>query len=302
MSVLKICQRGPRIEPRLEGGQPGWPRSFGSRFWTSALATCLLSACAARVPEAARFSGSERAPLLGGAEIQNVHSLPAGFEVLGRVEARCRAWSPSSPLERLPLSNVDCTPQRLQSVLRDKARAVGGQLVVRERCGTGSRRWGERAGEQGWLACRAEVARPDAETLERSALSVGEARARQTKLAATALEAARLDDPTAAEAWRILVTYHVDEAGSAVPASLPPYGPSRPAAAVNELTDLPPSHFARGTLLAACDASCSLDAVRASVRVAAGRLGASDVVGVHCVPDRSGWQCSGRVATAEVAP
>jgi hypothetical protein len=79
-----------------------------------------------------------------------------------------------------------------------------------------------------------------------------------------------------------------------------PRGP-RNAESVNELPTLPPSHRVVGSFSTECVACSELE-TRDALRVAAGRLGASDVVGVRCVPWGPGFQCAGSAAVTLVEP
>jgi hypothetical protein len=64
---------------------------------------------------------------------------------------------------------------------------------------------------------------------------------------------------------------------------------------------LPPSHQLLGSLATACDACSELE-TRDALRIAAGRLGASDVVGVRCLAWGPGFQCAGSAAVPEHPP
>jgi hypothetical protein len=64
---------------------------------------------------------------------------------------------------------------------------------------------------------------------------------------------------------------------------------------VDEVARMPAGRVALGTISAHCQ-GCSVDTLRAGVRVAAGRLGASDVVGVRCFSGTSTATCRGRAA------
>lgn len=265
-------------------GVPGW---LGA-----GLLALLTAACAPAVRQAVSYSGEKHEPRASPAELASVATLPSGYEAFGQLEAACEAWPEGSPVEGRWLVDFDCTERRLRGALREKAAAVGGVLLVRERCGSGQRSRADEDGQRaggGRLVCRARVARPDGSERAREPLT-GESRGPEAPaLAATSAEAASLDDPTGAEAWKIRVSYT-----GRSPAATAPAMPV-PASAVHEWPELPASHQAVGTVLASCDAGCTLEAMRASVRVVAGRLGAGDVAGVRCVPHGEGWSCVGRV-------
>jgi len=71
---------------------------------------------------------------------------------------------------------------------------------------------------------------------------------------------------------------------------------------VRELAIFPVSHLPLGDLVARCAEGCKTASVRASVRIAAGRIGATDVVGVRCVEKGRGVLCTGTAAAHEVDP
>ena len=71
----------------------------------------------------------------------------------------------------------------------------------------------------------------------------------------------------------------------------------RPAAEVAEVAALPVSHRELGTLTTRCDADeCELRELRHALRVAAGGLGASDLVGVRCFGRGDARECVADVA------
>jgi hypothetical protein len=257
--------------------------------------TLLAAACAPAVREAVTYSGAEHEPRASAADLVSVATLPSGYEVFGQLEAACEAWAEGSPVEGQWLVDLDCTERRLRGALREKAAAVGGAILVRERCGSGPRSQSDVAGQRtggGRLVCRARVARPDGSERARQPLTGEPSAPPAPELAAGPAEAASLDDPTGTSAWKIRVSYTGRNPAPAAPAA------PVPASAVHEWPELPASHQAVGTVLTSCDGGCTLDAMRASVRVVAGRLGAGDVAGVRCVPRGEGWSCVGRVLAA----
>ncbi len=254
--------------------------------------------CAPAERQAVHYAGEEHAAQVAASALQSVERVPLGYEVFGRLETSCTVWRPGTPVRDRWLSDLDCSTHRLWDVLRDKAASVGAEVLVRSRCGRSSPPQRGNGGQaaSGRLVCRAQVARPGESTRAQGALGA-RSKPPSSGLAASASEAARLDDPTADAAWRIRVSYRpidTDDAGI----ERAPLSPS----AVREVSDLPASHRELGTLVTDCDAGCSEAAMRASVRVAAGRLGASDVVGVRCLPQSPGWHCVGTLAKPMAAP
>ena len=71
---------------------------------------------------------------------------------------------------------------------------------------------------------------------------------------------------------------------------------------VRELSVLPPSHLLLGDVVARCRGGCAIENVRAGVRIAAGRMGATDVVDVRCIEKEAGYLCTGSAAAYEVDP
>ena len=254
----------------------------------------LVGACGPAVREPVAYAGSQHEAQAAAAELVSVASLPDGYEVFGQLEAECDAWREGAPVEGQWLVDLDCNERRLRGALREKAAAVGGTLLVRERCGTGQRsNAGNADAGGGRLTSRARVARPDGSERARAPLTPElSGSPHEAELAAGPVQAAGLDDPTGVAAWKIRVSYTGRNPTQGTPVS------SIPASAVHEWPELPPSHRAVGTVVTSCSEGCTLDAMRASVRVVAGRLGAADVAGVRCVPRGEAWSCVGRVALA----
>lgn len=268
-------------------------RGASPRLAVGAALAVLVVACGPGVREPVAYSGSQHAAQRSAAELVSVATLPVGYEVFGQLQAECDAWTEGSPVDDQWLVDLDCNERRLRGALREKAAAVGGTLLVRERCAAGRANPGSSGAGGGPLVCRARVARPDGSERARVPLSPEFAGVPgEPELAAGPSQAAGLDDATGVLAWKIRVSYTGRNPIGGAPVS------SIPASAVHEWPELPPSHQAVGTVVTSCSEGCSLDAMRASVRVVAGRLGAGDVAGVRCVPRGEAWSCVGRVALA----
>jgi hypothetical protein len=214
--------------------------------------------------------------------------LPHGFESFGALSANCRAAVFDGSLDAVWLSDIDCSERRLLSALRAKAAEVGAELLIEERCGAA--KTAGRSAAPG-LRCRARVARADESS--RAERPLDETRASEAPLSeiADADEAADYDDPTGSQAWRIQIGY--EPSSSVAPRA------QRPAELVGELPAVPVSHVPLGLLTSHCARECSVDAVRAALRVAAGRLGASDVAEIECVEHPPGITCVGTAAQPE---
>lgn len=268
-------------------------RHFGGPCWFAAVVASGVIACAPAVRQAVSYSGNEYSRRAQPETLATVSSLPAGYAMMGRAQASCNAWREGSPVENRWLSDLDCSEVRLRGALRQKAASVGAELLVRERCGPfhGSMSFSRSNRAESRLVCRVGFARATTSARAREPLERPTAPgAAADPLAATPARARSLDDPTGEQAWRIRVNYR---------GSLPPESVAKqplPADSVHEWSTVPASHRAVGTVQTECESACSVDAMRASVRVVAGRLGAADVAEVSCVPIGEGWSCVGRVA------
>lgn len=161
--------------------------------------------------------------------------------------------------------------------LREAAAAAGGELLAARSC-TVQRHGAERLAAR----CSARVARPTDETLARRPLAPrGSAPDRQP-------------EPSASEAWRVFVAFTPSGEGAA--------GPKRRADLVRELAELPASHVVLGAIVARCPRGCTEASVRGGLRIAAGRVGATELVGARCVPRADGFTCTGTAATFRALP
>jgi hypothetical protein len=210
--------------------------------------------------------------------IASAEATPRGYEELGYVVASCQALDGFQATAGEPLSSFDCERVRLERVLAERASAVSAEMLVGTSCG--------RNGSV--LRCTAMAAR--AETAS--------ARARPS----TATDPGPVPGPRAIERW--------DEprAGAALAIRVD-FEPSvshferkkRAAADVAEVRALPVSHRGLGTMTTRCDADeCELGELRQALRIAAGGLGASDLVDVRCFGRNDVRECVADVAASEV--
>jgi len=109
--------------------------------------------------------------------------------------------------------------------------------------------------------------------------------------APSAAEVKRIDEPDSSLAFRIAVSFE--------PAVSHFDGPARSGSEVHELSRLPLSHQSLGDLSATCKDECDERALRYGVLVAAGRLGAPDVVAIRCFRSARGASCVGTLAAPE---
>jgi len=198
---------------------------------------------------------------------------------VGRVVVSCRSLGGFQATEGEPLASFDCGSARLARVLAERAAEASAELLVGTRCVRDGRT----------LDCTATAARP------------GEPAARK-KLAgvwsdpgpvpgAPAIE--RWDEPRASTALVIRVDFAPSVEGFE--------RRERRAAEVAEVAALPVSHRELGTLTTRCDAGeCEIRELRQGLRIAAGGLGASDLVGVRCFSRNDVRECVADVAATEI--
>jgi len=236
-------------------------------FWLSAVAI----GCAA-----------ER-PAISADAVERMEALPQHYRSLGDVGASCDALEGFEATQGEPLASFDCTEERLRRVLAELAVERGGDVLADELC--------DRVGSS--VACRARVGqRPDAERRARPLAPVTAAEAFSSP-APSAAEVRRADDPRAQSVFAIEVDFE-----PRVPRFA---GQRRAAEAVAWVASLPLSHVELGVLRTYCEADeCAVTELRHALRIAAGGLGASDVVGARCATlDDESW-CVAEVAAAEV--
>jgi len=253
----------------------GWGKASRGQLLAILLLGASTGACAgARHPAA--YRGATEEPRLQPQEVGEAPVTPAGYALLGRVRAECTFTEGRATIEDEWLSDVDCTSWRLTEALREEAAAKGGELLVGRSCLVA-----RRTGRKAVLRCRAGVAR------------------RETEQASPAVDptwaSLRADDPSAVEAWRIRVDFE--------PTVEPTARAPRRADGVDEVTVLPVAARVLGALSAHCErAPCSVEALRAGLRAAAGRLGATHVGGVRCVDTNEAPRCLAEVALLEELP
>jgi hypothetical protein len=225
-------------------------------------------------------------PTVPAEAIERLEELPGAYSALGDVRASCTEREGWDSAYGEPLSSFDCTETRLRRVLAELASERGGDVLAEERC--------EHLGsDRRELACGARVGRrPDAELRAKplAPVSTGDG---LSSPAPAAAEVRRADEPRARLAFEIRVDFEPRVARFA--------GARKPAEGVKWLTSLPLSHVELGVLRTFCDADeCALADLRHALRVAAGGLGASDVIGARCATLDSESFCVAEVAAAEI--
>lgn len=223
-------------------------------------ALALLGAsCAAHYPSV-RFNGETRAPVATIEQLDRAPALPRDAQRLGTLGVSCRRDADFESFDERSLADLDCSFGRLIRMLSEAASASGGDTLVALEC------HGEAT-----LSCSATLARraPD------SAPAVG----------------APGPDVFGGLGAAISVSFS--------PAAASPGRGLRPLSEVRDLPALPPSHRVVGSFEVRCAKPCSEALLRDGLRVAAGRLGMEDVVGVRCFVWEDGTRCLGAGAVAE---
>jgi hypothetical protein len=180
------------------------------------------------------------------------------------------------------LSDVACSADLLRRALRVRAAAVGGALLVGERCASHP---DTAVGPDGpRISCRAQVAAPAPDEPGRKTAPLG----------ASGVSRGQGQSPSVAEIWNTRVEF--------TPARSRPAQAQRRLDLVAELPSQPVDHVLLGDVVVHCEAGCSLGGARETARWVAASIGADAVAGVHCVRQRLGWLCSGRATAYEHHP
>jgi hypothetical protein len=246
----------------------------------------LLTACASRF-DPAHFEGTREARRAEPEALLELGARTKELETLGTVRDRCSLQPGFRRLDGEALSDLDCSDERLLFALRESAASAGGEALLGAHCS--SRRLG--TSEAYELSCAAEVARyrsgPSANPRPLSAPRSHP----QGRPAPSPSDVSRIDQPDFSLAFRISLHFEPAVSGFERPA--------RPGADVHELSSMPLSHVRLGDLAAHCEDGCDERALRFGVLIAAGRLGAPDVVGVRCFRVARGNSCVGTLAAPE---
>jgi hypothetical protein len=237
-----------------------------------------LSGCGRAAAAPALYTGRVEPRVRSAAQVTIEPAVPETALLVGDVVARCRADEGIVALDHESLADVDCSDALLVASLRERAAAVGGAALVGLRCTT------TEESRDGALDSK----------LRSCSASVAAARKRSEEAPGHAESPAFVPpyyDPD--EAFAVRVTL--------VPAEKQPLRrPPVPSDSVRELAFVPPGRVVVGDIVAKGDAECSRAAVRHAVRAAAGRVGATDVVGIACVHREHGFVCTGRATRPEI--
>lgn len=258
-----------------------------SLSWVSC-AAALSIGCAGRF-DPAHFEGSRGSQRAEPEALLDVAVSNPELETLGKVRDSCTARPGFRRLQAEALSDLDCSTSRLLLTLRESAASAGGEALVGARCS--ARRLASAPRGTYQVSCTAEVAR----YLSHAVASVRPLSAPRSlppsAPAPSAREVQRIDEPEASLAFRILVNFEPEVRSFRRRV--------RRGNEVHELSVLPLSHRPLGDLAVRCEAGCDERALRYGVLIAAGRLGAPDVVGVRCFSSASGKSCVGTLAAPE---
>jgi hypothetical protein len=253
-------------------------------------AALLASACAGHF-DPANFQGTREARRAEPEAIVELAARTSELETLGTVHDSCTLRPGFRRLEGEALSDLDCSNDRLLFALRESAASAGGEALLGAHCK--ARRLGSPDTGAYEFQCEAEVARYRATAAAQSRPLSSPRSLPPSKPAPSASEVRRIDEPDASLAFRISV--HFEPAVSSFER------PARRAAEVQELSRMPLSHLRLGDLAASCEGGCDERALRYGVLIAAGRLGAPDVVAVRCFRSASRDSCVGTLAAPELA-
>jgi hypothetical protein len=234
-----------------------------------------LTGCGLGSASPPRFSGYTRRGPVDSANVRMAPTLPAGYEAIGRIDARCRADDGVVGIDDESLADVDCSEALLGAAIREKAAEVGGEVLVGLTCRQSVDRRSDGL-ESTLYVCFANVAMPrDTTSTCRGTPAEG-----------------------AGPVWRAEEAFDVAVSVRPVDSSARPRR-AAPTERVAELAFLPIGRVVMGDIVAR-GPEADRAAVRHAVRAAAGRVGASDVVGIACVHDDDGWLCTGRATRPEV--
>jgi len=250
----------------------------------------LATGCAGRF-DPANFEGNREARRAEPEALVELAARTNELQTLGIVRDRCTLTPGFRRLDGDVLSDVDCSNERLMMALRESAASAGGEALLGARCN--SRRLGTGEPARYELTCAAEVARYRVGALANPRPLSAPRWVAPGRPAPSAGDVKRIDQPDAPLAFRICL--HFEPVVSSFER------PPRESADVHELAILPLSHTRLGDLAASCKGDCDERALRYGVLIAAGRLGAPDVVGVRCFRSARGNSCIGTLAAPERA-
>lgn len=225
------------------------------------------------------FSGKRQAPVVDTVQVGLGDRAPAGQRRLGRLAAECTPVDAGEGLDGVRLSDLSCSRAFLMAALKERAASVGGTFLAELQCVARGK------SADAALRCSADVFGPvDVESFVAPAAKLPAVNVDPRAPAASGAPPLGLVH----EAWRIRVDFWPSP-GQA------PRGAVRPED-VAEIDSPRVGQVPLGDLRAHCDADCSLDSVRTALRAAAGRLGATSLVGVRCIEEEAAPSCVASVS------
>ena len=259
------------------------------KWFVGVAALASTQACAGRF-DPAHFEGKREARRAEPEALVELSARTIELETLGTVRASCSLRPGFRRLENEKLSDFDCSNERLLLALRESAASAGGEALLGANCS--SRPLGSTQPVASQLSCAAEVARFRTATSAHSR-PLSPPRSRPPgKPAPSASDVKRIDEPDVSLAFRIALNFEP---------TVPNFERrARSGSEVHELPRMPLSHSSLGDLSASCEDGCDERALRYGVLIAAGRLGAPDVVGIRCFRDARGDACVGTLAAPEL--
>jgi hypothetical protein len=269
----------------------GTSDASGSRWGSLTFvgAAILATACGGSF-DPAHFQGTREARRAEPEALLELGARTSELETLGTVHDSCTLTPGFRRLEHVRLSDLDCSSERLLFALRESAASAGGEALLGAHCS--SRHLGAAEPETDELYCSAEVARfRNGAWASSRPLSAPRSIA-PARPAPSAGDVKRIDEPDASLAFRISLKFE--------PAVSKFERRARSGSEVHELARLPLSHASLGDLVASCKGGCEERALRYGVLIAAGRLGAPDVVGIRCFRSARGNSCVGTLAAPEL--
>ncbi|MBK7581940.1 MAG: hypothetical protein IPI67_17250 [Myxococcales bacterium] len=243
------------------------------RFLALSSVACCFAGCAT---QGVLFDGHAEPRIARAADIQELEAVPEGYERVGRLAARCTLVEGKRAERGSLLVDVDCTESRLMAAVRERAAEVGGEALIARHCRSRISGQDENSTTTD-ISCDADVARPTGRSMAGRPLVSG--------------IMAEDDAPRAEEAWRIRVHF------TATPGV--PYRAPRRADHVREVPDMPGANLKIGEIVTHCKEGCSRDGMRLGLIAAAGRMGASDVVDLHCAAKGHGLLCTATATARE---
>lgn len=225
------------------------------------------------------FSGKGQPRVVDTAQVGVGDRAPAGQRRLGRLMADCAPVDAAEGLDGARASDLTCSRSFLMAALKERAAAAGGAFLVEPRCVTRGK------SPDAPLRCSADVWGP-----VEVADFVPPRKAPRPVNVDPRAPAVPGAPPLGrvAEAWRVRVDFWPTPGHAGRPAVDP--------AEVAELDFARVGQVTLGDLRAYCDADCSLESVRVALLAAAGRIGATSLVGVRCIEEDATPSCVASVS------